>query len=98
MTRARSGGNVPLPTRSRFRQAMQSAVDSGQWQIIPAPTLIVQWPAAETHHNLQIKVLLSLTQWGPVLGIGRPPSLDRHDRTITYKRAFEILDDPESAL
>lgn len=99
---------MPLTkTQQALLEEMKAALRDGVWESVPAPhglftirytetlptpaRIPERWWGAETytrHH------FLTLGPRGVVHGDARSPWVERVDRHVTYKRAFEILRDP----
>ncbi len=92
------------PAQEKLAAAAREAVDSGRWerlgggirwaQELPTPENIpARWWGAETYKR---RVFLNLAGGRPLIGIDRCPWTERLDTSVSFKRAHEILADPES--
>jgi len=92
------------PTQRRLVEAMRSAVASGVWRAVPnAYGYTIAWDSEERDADeprggwvgpYRALVFLSLVR-KPVLGVSAAPWMGRRDQDVTYRRAFEVLADPE---
>lgn len=95
------------PAARKLRDAMRAAVGSGGWEPVPDQyAYTIRWRSAEktpAHPELvdydqpyRSLVFLSLVAGKVVLGIAAAPWVRRRDSTISFKRAYEVLVDPET--
>ena len=93
-------------TQVRLFDAMKAAVKTGAWREVPsAYGYTIAWDSEErtpAHPELvgwtgpyRAHVFLTLSARKPILGVAKAPWVKRQDQDVTYRRAFEVLEQPE---
>lgn len=99
------------PTQQRLVARMKEVIAEGTWEVvdggtsryaqrnIPTPSNIPRrsWPDT-TYDRLVFLSVSTGKPWSIFLRVDRAPWVESQDMKITFKRAFEILEDPTIAL
>jgi hypothetical protein len=96
-------------TQTQLYARMRELVAEGTWDALPNVGITVRWTRtvptpgwakdrryweADTYNR---HVFLTLQRSGVILGVSSAPWMGRRDSHVPYRRAFEVLDNPQAA-